>query len=1210
MRDFAPSPANNPAGQGICFPSRAGLRLSSGLLFLFLFFSSVVSAQDIQPLDKRIDFRIDSMPLHDALRKIRDLSDVHITYNVDEIKNQPKQTLNIVNETVRKIFEKLLEHTNLQFVEGSGKEILIVPRRRKKDPVKGEVFTNVKGQVVDRKGYPLPNASIQLSSDKSTGYTTDGKGFFEITAPQNDHIKVSYLGMKGVDEPIKIGVFVKIVLDTAPAVMNEYVVTGYQSIDKRLLTGSVFTLTPDKFLEPGVTSVDQMLQGKVPGLVVVNNSGSPSATPTLRIRGTSTFLGNAAPLWVVDGVIKEDPVNLTPLDINAALSNAQNANFSIVGNAISGLNPYDIESMTFLKDAAATSIYGIRAANGVIVITTKKGKSGPTSVNYNTSLGFTGRLNYNTVDAMNSKDRINVSRELLDNGIYYSSMPLSVSYEGLLQQYYARSITQDQFAAKVAQLETMNTDWLNLLTSNAFNQSHSLGFSGGAGKTTYYTSFSFSDGNGTFKGDNTKRYTADINLSTALSSRLSLNVILSGYYRTAKNFYNVNPLDYALKTSRAIPADSFYVTKISTVDQTGNAGVPLHYNIFNELAQTGNTTNTQDVNAIATLNYRILPGLSYTGIYNADISSNRSFAYATDHSYTIAAIRGYDFGAAANGSALQKVSALPYGGLAYPGSSGNVVYGIRNTLNYNHNFFAGRDQFTLMAAQELSSVKTDGFNSQELGYYPDRGNTYFSSYYNAGSGNTSPTAQSIQHYAVTTNTILNKLSWMGTTSYTMNKKYTLFATLRADGSNRFGQYTNQRFLPNWSISGRWNIGDESWLEKSRILSGLDLRVSYGTAGNVVTTVGPNLIASYPTSPIDIGSNEFVLNLKSLPYPDLRWEKTRSINVGLDFNLFNHRIDLTVDGYYNQSKDLLVSHNIPEEYGIPSMYENFGTLDNKGGDANLRIVPIRTRDFEWAQSFNYSMNFNSVAQSGITNLYPDYISGSAIIPGKPIGSFWSYSFAGLDPVHGYPTFNHTGHYVGPNVDPATFLSYSGRSTPLIQLGTHTSIRYKALSLDAGFNISLGYVKRLNPIYLTQTQNGAPPPELNLPKELNNRWRQPGDEKKTNIPDFTNWNNYISNSGYTLPANQYGTSPYAMYNNSSVRVVNGNYLRCNNIRINYSIPGKIMHSMGIQGATMSASVNNPFIIDSKEFHGQDPETQNTGGTSLPITRSYNLTMNVSF
>ncbi|WP_431216332.1 hypothetical protein ACQ86N_17885 [Puia sp. P3] len=291
-----------------------------------------------------------------------------------------------------------------------------------------------------------------------------------------------------------------------------------------------------------------------------------------------------------------------------------------------------------------------------------------------------------------------------------------------------------------------------------------------------------------------------------------------------------------------------------------------------DLAQTGNTNSTQGINASAVLAWHILPGLTYSGTFGGSLSSDRSFVYAAEQSYYITTLRGYDYWRRCQRERAAAIySVFPFGGIANPGSTSGLTYTVRNQLDFNHNFFGGRDQLTVTAIQELRSTKTQGTSSRELGYYPDRGQTYYSAY--CAGLNPNPL---LRHYVQTSDRVDNTMSWIGIASYRFKKRYTVNANIRTDGNNRFGQYANQKFLPNWSVSGRWDIGEEPWLAKSDILSGWEMHLSYGTQGNVVTSVGPNLIAGYPQSPADPSTNEYILSLKSLPYPDLRWGKDPSM----------------------------------------------------------------------------------------------------------------------------------------------------------------------------------------------------------------------------------------------------------------------------------------------------------------------------------------------
>ena len=572
--------------------------------------------------------------------------------------------------------------------------------------------------------------------------------------------------------------------------------------------------------------------------------------------------------------------------------------------------------------------------------------------------------------------------------------------------------------------------------------------------------------------------------------------------RNANGFFNsVNPSDYALKTSRAISADSAYLKSYQFYSNMIGTQ-PLHYSIFNELKETGNTNSNQNFQATATLSYKILPGLTYQGLFSGSISSNRSFQFAAAGSYFAATFRVYDEDLPVT-TAMQNASYLPFGGIAYPANTNINSYTARNTLTYIKSLFGNRDQLSVTAIQELSSSSTKGNSSLELGYYPDRGETYFSSYY----AKHPTTSGDLIHTVAQTNTLVNTVSYIGTAAYMINNKYVFNANIRTDGSNRFGQYSNQRFLPNWSIGFLWHVGDERWFNKTNFINQLDLRADYGTQGNVVTAVGPNLIASYPTSPLAAASNEYVLSLQSLPYPDLRWEKTTSWDLGLDMTLLKGRITIAADAYSKKSTDLLITKSIPEEYGIASMYQNYGKMNNYGWEGTFSVVPVKSRSFTWTQQFVYSQVFNSVGQSDLKYTYTDYINGNAILPGKPLGSFYSYRFKGLSHEYGIPEYNLNGADQQPPSSPAEFLAYSGRKDPSFSIGTSTSLRYRQFSLTANFYLALGNYHRLNPIYGGYTTSnlgngnivpGIAGPDQNLPKELVNRWKKPGDELHTNIP----------------------------------------------------------------------------------------------------------------
>jgi len=1171
-----------------------GVAMSFLLLLLGLVSPQLLSAQD-KPLEGRqFTYKAQNKPLITVLKEIREMVQLRFTYNVEEIGQQPAVSVDVKNVSLNNLLKTILEKTNLLYNVGDY-GVMLYPRESDESKTSRKGFF-LNGQVVDQRGIPLPAATV-LALESKVGTNTLEDGKFSLVVTEHDKIRVTRLGMKPVTIPVSGPDFMRVVMDSLSQGIQEVVVNGYQVIDKRMSAASTFKLEAADILQPGQSTVDKMLQGKVPGLMIVNNSGSPNARPKMRIRGTSTFIGNAAPVWVIDGVIKEDPVDLTAAQLNEAMGGAAGANFAIIGNAVTGLNPFDIESMTFLKDAAATAVYGTRAANGVIVITTKKGKSGPAQVSYHGSTTFQIRPNYSQFKLMNSRQRMDLSRELAADGITSFNTSKNVGYESLLNKFMEKEITLDEFNAAAERMETVNTDWFASMFRPQQSMSHSLSLSGGNDKTNYYTSMSYANNNGAAKEDGNKSYSVLLNLRSVLTKRLTIEVGANASYTRASGYYEVNPFDYAVNTSRTI--DKGLVLD-KGVSQT--LYLPLTYNILNEINQTTNTSAITSTLLTARLRYKLSDAWSWNTLLSGQISSAESMQAAYDRSNLVSTVRLYDFDEEVT-ETMRKKSPLPYGGIANIGHDNMVGLEMRNQLEFRHSLFGDRDQVYFMLGNEVKSLQRKGFNSVELGYYPDRGQTFFYDEYNTGGG----AAKGIQYYhrPIINNALNNNMGIYLSATYSLNGKYVFSVTGRADGSNRFGQYSNQRFLPNMVFSTSWDAGSEPWLNNSRIITGLRFRGSFGTQGNVVDKVGPQLIASYPEQPIDPGSGEYILKTKSLPYPDLRWEKTYQGNIGMELSLFDGRVIFNGDAYMKKSTDLLASRQIAFEYGIADMIVNAGSMNNKGFELFLNVVPLRRGKMEISCDFNYSKNYNNIVSSGYKNLYTDYLNGNGLIPGMPINSLWSYSFKGLNPNTGRPLFNNTGTYVGKDVDPATFLVYSGRKEPLVTMGMNPRFRYGAFSLNMNMYLSYGNYKRLNPIFIGDAMiGGAPAADRNMPVQLAQRWRKPGDEAFTNIPGMVGLQYEV------LPANQNGESIYPMYDQSDLRVVDASFLRCRVANLYYSISPMVCRKVGVKGINVGAAVSNPFTIAGKELFGQDPETLGTGSTALPITKSYSFSLNVMF
>ncbi|NLR78134.1 SusC/RagA family TonB-linked outer membrane protein [Chitinophaga eiseniae] len=1174
------------------------------LLCFLLLVTGIVRAQgSYSVLDSRVTYHANGLPLPTVLKEIRTITKLRFTYNNDLVRKGPAVTVDQKNGTLRELLKRVLANSGLEFIEDLGGVVIYAekPASANEKISEKDVAFRVLGQVYTVDGEPLAGATVQVLGSRD-GTTTAIDGVFSLWMKEHQQFRVSMLGMKTVVRTVTRAeaekVFMKIKLDTAAQAISEVVVNGYQKIDARMSTAAVFTLTAAEALQPGQMSIDKMLQGKVPGLMIINSSGSVNARPTIRMRGTSTFVGNASPLWVIDDVVRPDPVDISATQLNNVVSDAQSGDFSLLGGAISGLNPYDIEKITFLKDAAATAIYGVRAANGVIVVTTKRGKAGPMQVSYNTSLSFQQRPSYSNLNLMNSQQRVQLSRELYADGLLQNSnngLSENISYEGLMQALNARRITESQFKTAVGKLQTNNTDWFKVLFRNAFNMTHGVSMGGGAGKTTYYGSISYSDGKGAAQLDGNKRYTADLAVHADATKRLTVDFKLMGNYSESKGYYpGVNPLNYALQTSRILDPSLTYPVNVSGMGVLPKPP-PITFNMLNELAQTENNSSIRSLIVGLGLSYKITKGLVFRNTSSAITDAAESMQAAYEGSKSVSDRRGWDLAYMPNDKQVAG-SALPYGGLAVIANQNVLTLNTRNMLEYNTGLFKDRDQFIASAGVEINSSQIKGLSITQPGYFPDRGMSFYPS----------PGSQFALGRTTLTRALTNTLSMFGTATYSLNSRYVFSATVRTDGSNRFGQYSNAKFLPNFGLAGKWNVTNESWLQTSRIFSGLDLRATFGTQGNVVTAVGPELIASY----LPVAKDNYnqvtgipLLGIKSLPYPDLRWEKTYQWNFGVDLSLFDRRLSVNADYYMKRSKDLIVNRILPYEYGMSDMYKNAGTLTNQGLELHLGVEVLRGKNVNLSLSFINSKNFNQIGANDFQNNYADYLNGRAFVPGRPISGFYSYIYTGLNGTNGVPTFRNPDGKTQKD-DPTTFLVYSGQMQPVFNGSFSMSFRYKSFSTTADFYYALGSHKRLNPLTTqVQAMDGVPTPFTNVSRELINRWRKPGDEKTTNVPAIVD---ITTNTTF----GDFPDNVYSAYNQSDLRVVNNSFMRCRSIRFDYTLSQQVVRRIGVKGISTGLFINNLFTVASSKLHGQDPEIDGVGTTALPITRQYGFNMNVNF
>ncbi len=1145
----------------------------------------------------KYDISMTGGKLENVFKLIEQKGEYTFLYSIEDVDQISSVNVNVKQADLKEVLDICLANTKLTY-EINGR-LVIIRVKDEKPKVKERV---IKGVVKDRKGEPLPGVTV-LVKGTAVGVATDIDGKFTMNATRDTvNLLFSFIGMKTKEVVWKGQKDLVVVLEDDSREMEEVVVTGYQTVKKSNMAGSVSTVKGEDLVITGTESLEQMLQGKLPGVVITNQNGMVGTRQKVRVRGTSTLLGSQEPVWVVDGIIQEDPLPFKAEELTLFGHDPDNFDIirNFVGSAISWLNPSDIKDVTVLKDASSTAIYGVKAANGVIVITTKKGETGRLSVGYSGNFSIGSKVTYDKLNLMNSKERVDVSREVYENGLVSAHSLQPVGYEKLVSEYLLEKISYDEFNTKVKRLETVNTDWFDILFENPFSHNHNLNISGGSDKTTYYASFGVSRTNGTAKGNDSEKYSGSITLTTKLWDRLQINGRIAGSVNETNGFNKVNPYSYASTTSRVI----------SCYDEDGElayytAENRYKYNVLNELKNSGNmnTTNSINMNISATLD--IIKGLRFETTFGYNYSSSHAESYLTERTNHIATLRGYEFGAYSSTDAEYKQSVLPHGGMLNASDNRNANYTWRNSLNYVKNF--GTHLLTVMVGQECKSSKYDGLAQTLYGYLPDRGKSIMAPSATVEDINGNLMANRLYNN-LTQNVVdrkSNYLSFYGALTYTYDERYVLNASIRTDASNRFGQDKSARFQPVWSVGLRWNMGREHFLEGQDFLNELSLRATYGYQGNVVENTGPDLIAYIPSGAAGISrpTGEYLLKIKSLPNPTLRWEKNRNINLGVDFVFWKNKISGSFEYYYKKGTDIVVNREVPLENGVVSMPMNGGSMENSGWELSLSFAPVRTKNFVWSLGFNTSKNYNEVTSTLATNQsWQKAVSGSLNQNGYPVSAFWAFELTGLSPENGTPVFNLSGmeNNALAETDATQYMKYMGKMDPDLSAGMNTSFRYKSLSLSASFNIQVGGKKFLATMFGADMINDTPWEYNNLPKDLVNRWRKPGDELLTDIP--------------SLPASKKGSimlpsgsdDLYRMYNFSDTRVVDASFLRCNNISLSYNLSGKKIAGFA-RNIAMSLNVTNPFIIVSKDFKGKDPEVA-TG--SQPISRNYTLSLNISF
>lgn len=1064
----------------------------------------------------------------------------------------------------------------------------------------------ITGVVVeaDSNNDPLPGATVSVSvpgSKAQAGAVTDYEGRFKLeVGAKVTSFTVRYLGYQTEEVRLVDGqTHYNIQLKPNTRTVNEVVVTGYQKIDRRKLTAAVTKVDISTEKVGAVKSIDQALSGQIAGLAAVASSGAPGAPVKIRIRGTASLNGSQEPLWVLDGM----PLEGTDIPSMDDLKDIDN----IYQTSIAGINPADIDNITVLKDAAATAIYGARAANGVIVITTKRGREGQPAVTYSAKLTYSPRTNLSRLNMLTADEKVNLELELLKGSYTYregkGGVAQILNALGETAAYKAGGFSALSADAQnqINALRNINTNWNEILFRPVINQEHNISLAGGSERADYYTSLGYYDEMGTVRGVSNSRFNVTLKTNYRVNKMLKLGASMFANRRKQRSYLTdtngfTNPVYYSRLANpyfEPFAADGSY--RYDTNIQ-GREDSSLDFNIFEERANTSNNRTDHSLMLILDAELKLNSSLKLTTQFGYQQDGYSLDRYAGENTYAMRKEKLFATYTYPDG----KRTFLPTGGMHKQTEAHSSQWTWKAMAEYAHRFNKVHD-LEVMAGTEVRRLKSSSLYSAAYGYDARTLTTQPVLF---------PTEDLGRQYPLHRETFQENayVSWFATGSYTLMARYTLGASVRWDGSDVFGVAKKYRFLPLYSVSGLWRVSNEPFLRNSSAAKWMDnlaLRLSYGLQGNIDKNTSPYLIGTFNRTTVLPGNVETVITAETAPNPNLRWEKTSNVNLGLDLSLLDNAINISADYYYRKSTDLIGTRMLPLETGFSSTIINWASMQNEGLEVALTTRNIRTKHFTWHTNLNLGFNSNRVLR--------ETVAENSTYPGRegyPVGAIFAYRTAGLDS-DGYPLFlTNDGQKVNAqqllklNSHGASTLTaeqqraqyqYMGTIDPKVSGGFINTFDYKDWQLGVNFIFNLGMKVRVQPSYSPANYDRG----LNTNRDILQRWTTSNTSGTfaTLMTSGTRAPEYIRYSEFNL------------YSMLDTWVRNNSYCRLQSLRLAYKLPKTWLSKVGIRTASLSAEARNLFVVASNYDNYLDPETMGNP-FAQPLAKSFVFGLNVQF
>ena len=1018
----------------------------------------------------------------------------------------------------------------------------------------------VKGRVTDASnGEPIPAASVVIDGT-TTGVMADLNGNYSISAPSGSVLAISSIGYDTQLVPVNGRTAIDVALQASSEFLDDVMVVAYGTAKKSSYSGSASMVRAEELAAKPVASVEQALQGKVAGLQVSTASGQPGASTSFRIRGTGTLNASAEPLYVIDGVATT----------NASYSqNAASANTT--AGILSTINPQDIESITVLKDAAAASLYGSRAANGVVIITTKSGKAGSGHVNFTAQVGVASvPRNYSMLSSADYYKKA-FNAYIADGDDYLAA---NQKAQGLTSwNPYNVDVPLDASGNVVNGARIIiDTDWQKEVLTPGITQDYNLSFSGGTDKVSYFVSGGYFDQKGTAPTARYTRYSGKASVDAQVNSwfKGGANVIFSYAMQNSEvgQSAGASPLYNALTFPNAVP--------VYKVDNNGNyvldGNGEKQYNWSNPVARDFNPlaipnlninkANTARLFASFYAEVKFMEGLTARTVFSPDYVSVYDTSYWNKYH--------------GDGPA--------YAGRGTKTQTSDLMFTSTTTLNFNRTF-AEKHNVSAMAGYEFWKSRRNYFNGAATNFAFD----FMTELAGAGS------IQSLTSYY--NDAVL--MSYLGHAEYNYDEKYFLSASFRRDGSSVFG--ADRKWGNFFSVGASWRLIKEDFIRSADWISDLKLRASYGTSGN---NAG---LGRYQSLGLWVAANNYQygnnagLGHESLSNAELGWEKQKMLNIGLDFGFLRNRITGSVEFFNKTSDDLLYEYPLPASHGVAGYYDqissvmmNLAKVKNQGVEVVLNGTPVQTRDFSWDINFNFSYNADKILDLA----GDDDITMSDTKKIWKIGhsqyEFYLPTWMGVDPANGDPLWK-SGNGTTNDYSVADY-DLQGRATPWGFGALTNSLSWKGLNFSFMFYYNLGG-KVYDSLYATIMHDGNDPGK-NLHQDALNAWTPTN--TKTNVPRYSNNNDNQSNS----PSTRF--------------LYDATYLKLKNVSLSYTLPANVVKKLGpISGIRLYVNVDNLFtVFKDKNYKGYDDiDIFGIGGYDayanyIPLSRTYTMGVNFTF